>query len=118
MKERRTLQRFKLRLPAKIEIPPEATGAEKTILKLFTTNVCAGGAFFPVTNPPLQGTAVKVSLFLDNANLKLPVASWTLVEVRGTVLRLEPSGMAIAFKPNYKLIPQAKTEVLFPLRVV
>jgi len=118
MKERRTLQRFKLRLPAKIEIPPEPTGAEKTTLKLFTTNVCSGGAFFPVTNPPLQGTAVKVSLFLDNANLKLPVASWTLVEVRGTILRLEPSGMAIAFEPNFKIIPQAKKEVLFPLCVV
>jgi hypothetical protein len=118
MKERRKLERFKLRLPAKIEIPPEPTGVEKTILKLFTTNVCSGGAFFPMNNPPLQGTAAKVSLFLDNANLKLPVAAWTLVEVRGTVLRAEPSGMAIAFEGNYKIIPQTKAEVLFPLRVV
>jgi hypothetical protein len=118
MKERRTLERFKLRLPTKIEIPPESPGAERTVLKLLTTNVCSGGAFFPTTNPPLQGTAVRVSLLLDNLNLKLVVPSWTLVEVSGTVLRSEPSGMAIAFEPDYKIIPKTRKEASFPFRIM
>jgi hypothetical protein len=118
MKERRTLERFKLRLAAKVEILPEPPGAESAVFKLFTSNVCSGGAFFPITNPPLQGTPVKVSLVIDNVHLKPAVASWTLIEVRGRVLRSEPSGMAIAFDPKYKIIPQTKSEVLFPLRVV
>jgi hypothetical protein len=114
MKERRTLERFKLRLPAKIEIPPESPGAERMVLKLLTANVCSGGAFFPTTNPLLQGTAVRVSLFLDNVNLKLAVPSWTLVEVLGTVLRSEPSGMAIDFEPDHKIIPKTRKEASFP----
>jgi hypothetical protein len=118
MKERRTLERFELRLSAKIEIPPESPGAERTVLKLLTTNVCSGGAFFPTTNPPLRGPAVRVSLFLDNVNLKLAVPSWTLVEVSGTVLRSEPSGIAIAFKPDYKIIPKTRKEASFPFRIM
>jgi hypothetical protein len=110
MKERRTLERFKLRLPAKIEILSGSQGAEKTLLKLFTSNICSGGAFFSVSNPPIQGTAVKVKLLLDIAKFKLPTVSWSLVEVKGTVLRSEPCGMAIAFEPNYKIIPQTKHE--------
>jgi hypothetical protein len=118
MKERRTLERFKLRLPAKIEIPPESPEAENTVLKLFTTNVCSGGAFFPTVNPPRQGTTVKVSLFLDNVNLKLAVPSWTLVEVSGTVLRSERSGIAIAFEPCHKIIPKTGKEASFPFLII
>jgi len=118
MKERRALERFRLRLPAKIELLSGSQGAEKTVLKLFTSNICSGGAFFPFSNPPLQGTVVKVNLLLDNAKFKLPTVSWSLVEVKGTVLRSEPFGMAVAFEPNYKIIPQAKSRVVSPLRLV
>jgi hypothetical protein len=118
MKERRVLERFKLRLPAKIEILSASQGAEKPVLKLFTSNICSGGAFFPFSNPPIQGTAVKVNLLLDNAKFKLPAVSWSLVEVKGTVLRSEPFGMAIAFEPNYKIIPQTEARVVSPLRLV
>jgi hypothetical protein len=114
MKERRSLERFKLRLPSKVEILAVPQGVEKCVLKLFTSNVCSGGAFFPVSKPLRQGTPVKVSLLLDNANLRLPSAPWTLVEVTGAVLRSETSGMVIAFEPNFKIIPHAKTKVLFP----
>ena len=118
MKERRALERFKLRLPAKIEILSESPGVERVVLKLLTTNICSGGAFFPTTNPPLQGMAIRVSLFIDNVNLRLGVPSWTLIEVSGTVLRSEPSGMAIAFEPNHKIIPQSRKEASFPFRIM
>ena len=88
------------------------------VLKLFTSNICSGGAFFPFSNPPLQGTAVKVNLLLDNAKLKLPKESWSLVQVKGTVLRSEPFGMAVGFEPNYKIIPKTKARVVSRLRLV
>jgi PilZ domain len=116
MKERRSLERFKLKLPSKVEMLAAPQGEEKSVLKLFTSNVSSGGAFFPVSKPLPQGTPVKVSLLLDNANLRLQLAAWTLVEVRGAVLRSEPSGMVIAFEPNYKIIPHTKSKVLFPVR--
>jgi hypothetical protein len=118
MKERRTLERFKLRLPAKIEILSGSQEGGKTVLRLFTSNVCSGGAFFPFSNPPVQGTQVKVNLLLDYAKLKLPAVSCSLVEVNGTVLRSERLGMAVAFESNYKIIPQTKSRVVSPLRLV
>ena len=118
MKERRALERFKLRLPAKIEILTEAPTEGKTVLKLFTSNICSGGAFFPSLNPPLRGTVVKVNLILDQAKLRIPSVSWSLVEVRGTVLRSEPFGMAVAFEPDHKITPQSKARVVPPLRLV
>ena len=118
MKERRALERFRLRLPAKIEILSGSQGEAKKVLKLFTSNICSGGAFFPFSNPPIQGTAVKINLMLDNAKFKHPTASWSLVEVKGIVLRAEPLGMAVAFETNYKITPQTKTRVVFPLRPV
>jgi hypothetical protein len=118
MKERRALERFKLRLPAKIQILSGSQGAERTVLKLFTSNICSGGAFFPFSNPPLQGTTVKVNLLLDYARLKLPTVSCSLVEVKGTVLRSEPFGMAVAFEPDYRITPQTKARVVSSLRLV
>jgi hypothetical protein len=118
MKERRSLERFKLKLPSKVEVLAGSAWEEQSMLKLFTSNVCSGGAYFPAVKPMQPGTPVKVSLLLDNAKLRLPSASWTLVEVRGAVLRSEPSGMVVAFEPNYKIIPQTKAQALFPLRSV
>lgn len=118
MKERRALERFRLRLPAKVEILSGSQEAEKKVLKLFTSNICSGGAFFPFSNPPLQGTVVRVNLMLDNAKFKHPTASWSLVEVKGTVLRSDPFGMAVGFEPHYKIIPQTKPRVVSPLRLV
>ena len=117
MKERRALERFKLRLPAKIEILSGSKGSEKTVLKLFTSNICSGGAFFRFSKPPLAGTVVKVDLLLDNAKLMLPTVPCSLVEVKGRVLRSEPLGMAVAFDANYKIIPQTKSRVVPPLRI-
>jgi hypothetical protein len=95
MKERRKLERFDLQLPAEIEVER----GKKHIRNLFTKNICAGGAFFETSNPlPL------------NTNVKIDLVAPTRVQiiVLGAVCRSDPSGMAVQFEEEYKILPLAQ----------
>ncbi len=108
MKERRKLERFQLRLPAKLEILPEAPQAEKELLELHTSNICSGGAFFRTWNPLAPGTVVMIDLLLEIPNGGFSINGKSLVEMRGRVVRSEHRGMAIAFDRRYKIKLQPK----------
>lgn len=95
MKERRKLERFDLQLPAKIDV----VAGEKQISNLFTKNICAGGAFFETSNPLPNNTRVKIDLVAPTR---------VQIIVAGSVCRLDPSGMAIQFDEEYKLLPLAQ----------
>ena len=103
MNERRKLERFDLRVPAKIEVVGQDHGTKT--LNLFTKNMCAGGAFFNSTKSLPQNTQVAVELVLDFRGLKNPVSKWTKIKVSGSVLRSERVGMAIHFDELYEIIP-------------
>jgi hypothetical protein len=107
MKERRKLQRFRLRLPARIEASPQTPDKKAKILKLETDNICSGGAFFHTLSPLPVGTAVKAKLVLDSPRLRYPKNTRPLINVRGHVLRTEPTGMAIRFSRDYRIIPHS-----------
>ena len=109
MKERRKLERFTLKLPAKIETV--ISGQGKRIFDLQTSNICAGGAFFPTTQPIAEGTRVKIDLFLSIDKLKAILDKLKLggqaphIRVKGTVVRSESAGMAVCFNEDYQIIP-------------
>jgi len=108
MKERRKLERFTLKLPTKIEMV--ISGQEKRIFDLQTSNICAGGAFFPTTQPIAEGTRVKIDLFFSFDDLKaildkLRLGGQAHMRVKGTVVRSESAGMAVCFDEDYQIIP-------------
>ena len=108
MKERRKLERFTLKLLTKIEMV--ISGQEKRIFDLQTSNICAGGAFFPTTQPIAKGTQVKIDLFLSFDKLKtildkLKLGGQAHIRVKGIVVRSESVGMAVCFDEDYQIIP-------------
>lgn len=108
MKERRKLERFILKLPAKIEMA--ISGQGKRIFDLQTSNICAGGAFFPTTQPIAEGTRVKIDLFLSIDKLKaildkLKLGDQAHIRVKGTVVRSESAGIGVCFNEDYQIIP-------------
>jgi hypothetical protein len=107
MEERRKLQRFKLRLPARIEVSPGTPDKEARVLKLETDNICSGGAFFHTLSPLPEGTPVKAELVLDTQRLRYPKDTRPLINVRGHVSRTEPTGMAIRFMKGFKILPHS-----------
>ena len=101
--ERRKLERFDLRVPAKIEVV--GNGQVRQTLNLMTKDICAGGAFFDSTKSLPQNTQVEVELALEFSGLKNPATRWTQIKVNGSVLRSETTGMAVCFDSGYKILP-------------
>lgn len=107
-REKRRLERFDLKVPAKIEVM--TSEEDKETLDLFTTDICAGGAFFHTDQPLPEGTDVKIDLVLSLEEIKKlrEDSSHACIKISGTVLRTESAGMAVCFKKNYKIQPLRK----------
>ena len=109
MKEKRMLERFELRLPARIRsLGPEQDlqeSKEGMSQIFFTKNISAGGAFFPSSEPFSQGTRVEVLIALSLGAVSVLENRTSKIIVKGHVLRSDPTGMAIHFDSNYKIEP-------------
>ena len=108
--EKRRLERFELRIPAKIEVV--TSDQDREPLDLFTSDICSGGAFFHTDQPLPEGTDVKIDLVLPLEEIKKlrEDTSHAYIKISGTVLRSESSGMAVCFKGNYKIQPLSRKE--------
>ena len=87
-KEKRILERFDLKIPAKIEAGNSEQEEEK--LDLMTKDICSGGAFFYTTQPLAKGTNVKIDLILPLNRIKELNGDneKAYIEITGTVLFL------------------------------
>lgn len=113
MEEKRKLERFDLKIPAKIklaDLSQEDRGEE--IPDLTTSDISSGGAFFHTTKPLPKGTDVKTDLILPLDKLKKlsEDSLHALIKVTGTVIRTESGGMAICFDSNYQIRPLEEDE--------
>jgi len=105
MEDRRALERFKLRLPARIEVVSGVPEVEKETINIETDNICSGGTFFHTLSPLPEGTQVKIDILLNLQRLRVPKNNRPHIMVRGNVLRSEATGMAIRFDKEYRIIP-------------
>jgi hypothetical protein len=108
MRAQRRLERFDLIVPATVEVVARGDDSEKKIHYVITKNISADGAFFDAMNPPSEGAQVKVDLVLNLGRSKGLTRRRAGIKVSGTVLRTEPSGMAIRFDKSYRIIPLNK----------
>ena len=103
--ERRFLERFDLKIPAKLRTlaKNDKTGE----IELRTENISSGGAFFKTPTPLPEGTDVQIDLILDLDKLKTLKSrvGHVHIELTGTVNRSETSGMSVCFRPEYKIRP-------------
>lgn len=103
MEERRRLERFDLRTPARIFV--ELGEGKKEELDLTTKDVSSGGAFIYSDQPLPEGATVKIELFLSLAMLKKLAGEKgrAKVKVKGKVIRVDEDGAAIRFDSKYKI---------------
>jgi hypothetical protein len=119
-KERRRLGRFRLEIPAKIEMVGSEWGKTKRDLR--TSNISSGGAFFHTKQPLPEGSPVKIDLILPLEKLKglKNDHKQAYIKVTGKVLRSESKGMAISFDQDYVIHPlrEKQKEDALELRTV
>ena len=100
--ERRALERFDLKLPAKVTV----VGDEKEeALDLLTSDICSGGAFFETDVPLPVGTTLQIDLVLPLDELKNIEGKRAHIKVSGAVIRATGVGMAICFKNYFEIRP-------------
>ena len=100
--EKRTMERFDLKLPSQIRFIKDNN--ENTI-NLLTSNVCSGGAFFPIDKPLPIDTRVNIDLVLPLNRLKKQKGKRSLIKSSGKVIRTDQKGMAICFDEKCKISP-------------
>jgi hypothetical protein len=108
--ERRSNERFQLKVPAFIQHDREIE--EKDARALVTRDICSGGAYFQTKDPLPVGTRVKIKMILPLEGFKLE----SCIKVSGTVLRATKGGMAICFDDDYVITPWLRTETISKAR--
>lgn len=103
--EKRTVARFRLEIPARIEVIDPVRKRETRELQ--TENISSAGAFFHTERPLPEGTPVKLDIVLPLHAVKRLKAGPKQAHIRltGRVARSEEKGMAIAFNDDYTIRP-------------
>ena len=102
VRERRKFERFSLGLPTRIEVVSPQQKNET--FELLTSDVSAGGAFFPTNKPFPTGTQVQLRLILLNEIIRELTGAQGCVRLVGKVIRSNLTGMAIYFDENYDAV--------------
>lgn len=104
MEERRTLQRFDLQAPTRVEV--ELEGGKRDVLSLATRDISSAGAFIATNQPLTAGMHVRLEMLLSLDMLKRFVGEGgkAKVRVKGKVIRSDSNGMAILFDSKYKIL--------------
>jgi hypothetical protein len=101
MSDRRKHERYTIALPATVGI---VTAGGKQILNLLTKNVCAGGALLDTDRVFPRGAHVQVNIAVQSERLKEMAGAQSLIKVEGRVVRSGPTGTAICFSKDYKIL--------------
>jgi hypothetical protein len=106
--DRRKMDRFDLKLPAKLFWTGK--NKEQKSTELITSNVCAGGTYFKTNSPLPKGTQIKMNLALQLDRLHELGSRPSIVDVSGYVIRTDHQGMAICFDKKYRILPHYVTD--------
>ena len=101
MLDRRQYERLTLTLPGTVEMLGSDSREQ---INVQTRDISAGGAYFQTWQPFPEGLDVKLRLHVTSEKLKLLTGAQVLVKVDGTVLRSDPTGMAVSFNGDYELV--------------
>ena len=92
--ERRSIERYDLRLLSLVQTPDNGKGA----LEVYTRDVSAEGAFFYTDRPLPVDSRLQMTLFLP-ANGFGP----SKIATHGEVIRTDRDGVAVRFSPRYRI---------------
>lgn len=103
--EKRRLERFNLKIPARVHALISDRTAED--FNLLTTNVSSGGAFFNTSDAPPVGTTLKIvlALPLKKSNTVPEGMRKVTVNLTGRVLRIEEKGIGVCFGEEFEMVP-------------
>ena len=103
MDERRSMQRFNLQVTSLITPEGSTRGSDKT--KTVSSNICAGGAYFIISEPLPTGTKLEIDLHWPPKQAAHADYRKSLIKLSGEVVRTDSKGIAVAFSSKSKFVP-------------
>lgn len=101
MKERRSSERFQLKLAGRMEIlAPD----QQLILEVLTKDISARGAFLHAPESFPEGTRVRLALAVESTKIRALTGVESLIKVEGKVVRSNQTGMAVCFDEGYQIL--------------
>jgi hypothetical protein len=107
MIERRALERFSLEIPARVQVFSTKT---KQPFDLLSSNISAGGVFFPTFVRVKPGTRVRITFRIPSKIIQRLTGTQSVIRVEGVIVRSDPRGTAISFDRNYQISPNGMVE--------
>ena len=102
MKERRQYERFRLTIPARMEM---VTSHRNQIFDFETRDISAGGAFIiNAMEQFTEGTRFKINLTVTSKKIKELTGAKSLIESEGNVVRSTPKGVAVHFDRECQIL--------------
>lgn len=101
IRDKRSMERFDLNLPAVIAFENE-TG-EMSHQKVVAKNVCAGGSYCATGSTLPRGTEVKLDLIVSLEKINNLDVRKSHIAVSGRVIRSDKEGIAICFNKQYHI---------------
>ena len=104
MKEKRKIQRIEMRTPARLDVM--SRGSKKLSLQTETRDISSHGAFFITEDKIEENTNLDVEILLSMEKLQKLIGEKNRVriQIRGTVIRNEPDGIAVSFGTKYQIM--------------
>lgn len=104
MEDRRKIERFGIHAPARVETALQS--GDCRTFSLMTRDLSSSGAFVSTQEPLGEGVKVKLELQLTLRSLQrfAGAGERAKVLVRGTIVRSDENGMAIAFQGRHKFV--------------
>ena len=101
MAEKRTVERFSLRLPARVSVYKRDRDDE--VMEFLSSNISAGGAFFETKQDLPVGTEVKIVLLVPMKKIRRPGGKDACIKASGLIIRSEEKGFAVRFGEKYEI---------------
>jgi hypothetical protein len=104
MKEKRKIQRIEMRTPARLE--GVAKGGKKISLQAETKDLSSHGAFFITEDRIEENVKLDIELIISMEKFQelLDGKKQIKIQIRGTVIRNDPDGIAVSFGRKYQII--------------
>jgi hypothetical protein len=101
MEERRKIERFRLRLPAKLML----INKNQEVLELKTRDISSDGAFLITDTSLHEGTPISLELLLPLKQFRKLFNEKRNVSlnIKGHVIRNEALGLAVSFEKKYEI---------------
>ena len=101
MKERRRFERFSLAFPTRMEA---ILSGQKKVFEFKSRNISACGVFIDTLGPFIEGTRIKLNLISRSKRIRELTGSQSLIEAEGNVVRSTPTGVAIHFDKECRIL--------------